>query len=52
MSNVYISADQLIGKTPMLKLNNIEKKLELSANIYAKLEYFLSLIHISEPTRH
>lgn len=40
MSNVYISADQLIGKTPMLKLNNIEKKLELSANIYAKLEYF------------
>lgn len=40
VSNVYISADQLIGKTPMLKLNNIEKKLELSANIYAKLEYF------------
>lgn len=40
MSNVYISADQLIGKTPMLKLNNIEKKLELSANTYAKLEYF------------
>ena len=40
MSNIYSSADQLIGKTPMLKLNNIEKKLELSANIYAKLEYF------------
>lgn len=33
-------ADMLIGKTPILKLNNIEKKLELHAGIYAKLEYF------------
>lgn len=40
VSNIYNSADRLIGKTPILKLNNIEKKLGLSANIYAKLEYF------------
>ncbi len=40
MSGIYTSADMLIGKTPILKLNNIEKKLELHAGIYAKLEYF------------
>lgn len=40
MSKIYTSADQLVGKTPLLKLENIEKKLGLSANIYAKLEYF------------
>lgn len=40
MSNVYKSADQLIGKTPLLELTNTEKKLGLKATILAKLEYF------------
>ena len=40
MSNIYTSADQLIGKTPLLELRNIEKKLDLQARILAKLEYF------------
>lgn len=40
MSNIYTSADQLIGKTPLLELTNIEKKFELKAKILAKLEYF------------
>lgn len=40
MSAVYTSADQLIGKTPLLDLTHIEKKLGLNARILAKLEYF------------
>ena len=40
MSNIYTSADQLIGKTPLLELTNIEKKEGLKARILAKLEYF------------
>ncbi len=40
MSNIYTSADQLIGKTPLLELTNIEKTLGLQAKILAKLEYF------------
>ena len=40
MSNIYTSADQLIGKTPLLELSNIEKELGLNAKILAKLEYF------------
>lgn len=40
MSNIYTSADQLIGKTPLLELTNIEKALDLKAKIIAKLEYF------------
>lgn len=40
MSNIYTSADQLIGRTPLLELTNIEKKLGLKAKILAKLEYF------------
>lgn len=40
MSNIYTSADQLIGRTPLLELTNIEKKLDLKAKIIAKLEYF------------
>lgn len=39
MSKIYTSADQLIGGTPLLELSNIEKKLNLQAKIYAKLEY-------------
>lgn len=39
MANIYTSADQIIGKTPLMELTNIEKKLELKAKIYAKLEY-------------
>jgi len=40
MSNIYASADQLIGKTPLLELTNIEKKYGLKARVLAKLEYF------------
>ena len=40
MSKIYTSADQLIGKTPLLELSNIEKKESLEAKLLAKLEYF------------
>ena len=36
---IYTSIDQLIGKTPMLRLTNIEKELNLKANLIAKAEY-------------
>lgn len=39
MSAIYRSADQLIGKTPLLELTNIEKKEGLKATVIAKLEY-------------
>lgn len=37
---IYTSAEQLIGKTPLLELTHIEKQLNLNAKILAKLEYF------------
>ena len=40
MSKIYTSADQLIGKTPLLELTHIEKEQGLEATILAKLEYF------------
>lgn len=40
MSKIYTSADQLIGKTPLLELTNLEKSLGLKAKVLAKLEYF------------
>ncbi len=40
MSKIYQTADQLIGKTPLLELTHIEKKLGLEAKLVAKLEYF------------
>ena len=40
MSKIYGSFSELVGKTPMLKLANIERDLELNAEIVAKLEYF------------
>ena len=40
MSNIYTSAEQLIGATPLLELCNLEKKLGLKARLLAKLEYF------------
>lgn len=40
MPKIYKSADELIGKTPLLELTNIEKSLNLKAKILAKLEYF------------
>lgn len=40
MANIYTSADQLIGKTPLLELTHIEKSEGLNAKILAKLEYF------------
>ncbi len=39
MANIYTSADQLIGKTPLLELTHIEKKYGLKAKLLAKLEY-------------
>ncbi len=39
MAQIYTSADQLIGKTPLLELTNIEKEFGLEAKVYAKLEY-------------
>ena len=39
MANIYTSADQLIGKTPLLELTQIEKSEGLNAKILAKLEY-------------
>ncbi len=39
MSNIYTSADQLIGKTPLLELTHLEQALNLKAKILAKLEY-------------
>ena len=40
MANIYSSVDQLIGKTPLLELSNIEKKFDLKSKIIAKLEYY------------
>ena len=40
MANIYTSADQLIGKTPLLELTHIENALGLKAKVVAKLEYF------------
>ena len=40
MSKIYTSADQLIGRTPLLELVHLEKELGLEAKILAKLEYF------------
>lgn len=39
MSKIYTSAEQLIGKTPLLELSNIEREMNLKARIIAKLEY-------------
>ena len=40
MSNIYSSADLLIGHTPLLELSHIEKEFGLKAKVFAKLEYF------------
>ncbi len=40
MTKIYTSADQLIGKTPLLELTHLEKDLGLEAKLVAKLEYF------------
>ena len=40
MSKIYTSADQLIGKTPLLELSHIEKAEELKAKVLVQLEYF------------
>ena len=40
MTKIYTSADQLIGKTPLLELTHLEKQLGLEAKLVAKLEYF------------
>ena len=40
MAKIYTSADQLVGKTPLLELTHIENAFDLKAKIFAKLEYF------------
>lgn len=40
MANIFKTADELIGRTPLLELSHIEKAQNLSAKVYAKLEYF------------
>ena len=40
MANIYTSAEQLIGNTPLLELTHFEKELNLKAKVLAKLEYF------------
>lgn len=40
MANIYTSADQLVGKTPLMELTHIEKAESLQAKLLAKLEYF------------
>ena len=40
MAKIYTSADQLVGKTPLLELTHIEKEFNLKARILAKLEYY------------
>ena len=40
MSKIYTSADQLVGKTPLLELTHLEKAYDLKARVLAKLEYF------------
>lgn len=40
MANIYTSAEQLIGRTPLLELRNTERELNLQAKLFAKLEYF------------
>ena len=40
MENIYTSAAQLIGHTPLLELTHLEKKYDLKARLLAKLEYF------------
>ena len=40
MSNIYTSADQLIGNTPLLEVTNIEREENLKATVLVKLEYF------------
>lgn len=40
MANIHTSVEQLIGKTPLVELTNIEKKYELKAKLLAKVEFF------------
>lgn len=40
MAKIFTSADQLIGRTPLLELTHLEKEYELKAKVFAKLEYF------------
>ena len=40
MARIYTSADQLVGRTPLLELTHLEKKYDLKARILAKVEYF------------
>ena len=48
MSNIYTSADQLIGKTPLLELVHIEKEEGLEAKVLGKLEYFNPAVSVKD----
>ena len=49
MSKIYTSADQLIGKTPLLELTHIEKEEGLEAKVLGKLEYFNPAGSVKDP---
>ena len=40
MKKYYDNIDDLVGNTPIIKLNNLKKYLGIKSNIYAKLEYY------------
>ena len=48
LSNIYKTADQLIGKTPLLELTHIEKEENLKATVLAKLEYFNPAVSVKD----
>ena len=48
MSKIYTSADQLIGRTPLLELEHIEKEYKLEAKVLAKREYFIPACSVKD----
>ena len=49
MANIYTSAEQLIGNTPLLELTGLEKELNLKARLLAKLEFFNPAGSVKDP---
>ena len=52
MANIYTSVEQLIGKTPLVELTNIEKKYDLKAKLLAKVELFNPWLRFLFPQHH
>ena len=52
MAGIYQSVTELIGRTPLLEVKNLEKELNLQARVLVKLEYFnpVSYTHLTLPT--